>query len=62
MPPTISRLRCSSRAIRRNSGDVERVVMRDERPGRGAAGDGVQHGRFDFEVSRGPAAWRGSNP
>jgi hypothetical protein len=27
---------------------VERVVMRDERPRRCAAGDGVQHGRFDL--------------
>ena len=28
--------------------DVERVVMRDERPGRRAAGDGVQRGAFDL--------------
>ena len=28
--------------------DVERVVVRDERPGRGAAGDGVQRRRLDL--------------
>ena len=29
--------------------DVERVVMRHERPGRGAAGDRVQRRPFDFD-------------
>ena len=31
--------------------DVERVVMRDERPGDGAAGDGLHHGGFNFDVA-----------
>ena len=31
--------------------DVQRVVVRDERPGRGPAGDGVQRRRLDFEVA-----------
>ena len=31
--------------------DVERVVMRDERLCRGAAGDRVQHRRLDFEIA-----------
>ena len=31
--------------------DVERVVVRDERPGRGPAGDGVQRRRLDLAVA-----------
>ena len=33
--------------------DVERVVVGGEGAGGGAAGDGVQHGGFDFEVAAG---------
>ena len=30
--------------------DVQRVVMRDERPGRGAAGDRLHHRRLDLQI------------
>ena len=48
MPPTSSRFRCSSRAIRRKS-DVQGVVMRRERPGGRPAGDRVQRRPFDLD-------------
>jgi hypothetical protein len=48
MPPTSRRFRCSSRAVQV---DVQGVVVRDERPGRGAASDGVQGRRLDFEIA-----------
>ena len=31
--------------------DVERVVVGDEGPGGGSAGDGLHHGGFDFDVA-----------
>jgi len=31
-------------------GDIERVVMGDERAGCRAAGDGLHHGGFDFDI------------
>ena len=40
--------------------DVERVVMRLERPGRGAAGDRVQRRAFDFDEALRWPACRGS--
>ena len=49
MPPTISRLRCSSSAIRRYRSIVERVVVGDERAGMGAARLDVQHRRLDLD-------------
>ena len=49
MPPTISRFRYSSGAMRRYSVHVERVVVRHERPRQRAAGDRLHHRRLDFE-------------
>ena len=40
--------------------DVEGVVVRLERPGRGAAGDGVQRRRLDLQVARGRRGGCGS--
>ena len=48
--PTRSRFRWLQ-AMRRNVFDVEGVVVRDERPGRRPARDGVQRRRLDFTVS-----------
>ena len=50
-PPTISRFRYSSGAIRRYSVHIQRIVMRLERLRQGAAGDGMQNRRFDFKIS-----------
>ena len=50
-PPTTRRFRYSSGAMRRNRSHVQRVVVRDEGLGRGAAGDRMHHRRFDFEVA-----------
>ena len=49
MPPTSSRFRCSSRAIRRIEVDVQGVVVRLERPGGRPAGDRVQRRPFDLD-------------
>ena len=51
MPPTSRRLSVQFQGDAQIQVDVERVVVRDERPGRGAAGDGVQRRRLDFPDS-----------
>ena len=47
--PDEHRLRGSSSAMRRIQVDIQRVVMRDKRPGGGPAGDGLQRRSIDFK-------------
>ena len=50
-PPTISRLRYSSSAMRRIERHVERVVVRHERARGGAAVQRLQHRRLHLEIA-----------